>query len=272
MIVVGGRAILARPDDARRLRHVRVLHRPGGGAAGADRLDRHADERGVRRARPHPRGARPAPPRTHDDAQRPAVRDARRRRACSRTSSFEYVPGVPVLQDVAFRAPAGSTTALVGSSGSGKSTLISLVMAFNRPQSGRVLVDGLDLATPAAARLPRAARRGAAGQLPVRRHDRREHRLLAARRDRATRSSRRPHSPTATSSWSASPRAYDTVVGERGREALGRPAPARRDRARHPRRPAHPHPRRGHLEPRQRERGADPGRPAAAAARGAPRS
>jgi subfamily B ATP-binding cassette protein MsbA len=60
--------------------------------------------------------------------------------------SFEYNPGVPVLKSVSFRAPAGSTTALVGSSGSGKSTLISLVMAFNRPLSGRVLVDGRDLA------------------------------------------------------------------------------------------------------------------------------
>jgi subfamily B ATP-binding cassette protein MsbA len=61
--------------------------------------------------------------------------------------SFEYTPGVRVLKDVTFHAPAGSTTALVGSSGSGKSTLISLVMAFNRPQSGRVLVDGRDLTT-----------------------------------------------------------------------------------------------------------------------------
>jgi subfamily B ATP-binding cassette protein MsbA len=61
--------------------------------------------------------------------------------------SFEYNPGAPVLKDVTFRAPAGTTTALVGSSGSGKSTLISLVMAFNRPLSGRVLVDGRDLTT-----------------------------------------------------------------------------------------------------------------------------
>ncbi len=58
---------------------------------------------------------------------------------------FEYNEGAPVIKGVSFDAPAGSTTALVGSSGSGKSTLISLVMAFNRPTSGRVLVDGQDL-------------------------------------------------------------------------------------------------------------------------------
>ena len=59
--------------------------------------------------------------------------------------TFEYNPGVPVLKQVSFKAPAGTTTALVGSSGSGKSTLISLVMAFNRPKSGRISVDGRDL-------------------------------------------------------------------------------------------------------------------------------
>jgi subfamily B ATP-binding cassette protein MsbA len=59
--------------------------------------------------------------------------------------SFEYNPGVPVLRHVSFHAPAGTTTALVGPSGSGKSTLISLVMAFNRPLSGRIRIDGFDL-------------------------------------------------------------------------------------------------------------------------------
>lgn len=58
---------------------------------------------------------------------------------------FEYEEGVPVLRDVSFTAPAGSTTALVGPSGSGKSTLTSLVMAFNRPTGGTVTVDGADL-------------------------------------------------------------------------------------------------------------------------------
>src|SRR5262245_48201639 len=59
---------------------------------------------------------------------------------------FEYNAGQPVLRGVSFHAAPGTTTALVGSSGSGKSTLISIVMAFNRPTQGRVLVDGTDLA------------------------------------------------------------------------------------------------------------------------------
>lgn len=60
---------------------------------------------------------------------------------------FSYEEGVPVLKGVTFAAEAGTTTALVGSSGSGKSTLVSLVMAFNRPDSGRILVDGRDLSS-----------------------------------------------------------------------------------------------------------------------------
>jgi subfamily B ATP-binding cassette protein MsbA len=59
---------------------------------------------------------------------------------------FEYNEGQPVLRGVSFHAAPGTTTALVGSSGSGKSTLISIVMAFNRPTKGRVIVDGRDLA------------------------------------------------------------------------------------------------------------------------------
>ncbi len=58
---------------------------------------------------------------------------------------FAYEPDVPVLKGVSLRAPAGTTTALVGSSGSGKSTLVSLIMAFNRPTGGRVTIDGRDL-------------------------------------------------------------------------------------------------------------------------------
>jgi subfamily B ATP-binding cassette protein MsbA len=58
---------------------------------------------------------------------------------------FEYEPDTPVLRDVSFTAAAGTTTALVGPSGAGKSTLISLVMAFNRPTTGTIRIDGLNL-------------------------------------------------------------------------------------------------------------------------------
>lgn len=57
--------------------------------------------------------------------------------------SFEYEENVPVLKHITFDAPAGTTTALVGSSGSGKSTMISLIMAFAQPQQGHIKVDGV---------------------------------------------------------------------------------------------------------------------------------
>jgi ABC-type multidrug transport system fused ATPase/permease subunit len=59
--------------------------------------------------------------------------------------SFGYKTEVPVLEDVSFEAPAGTTTALVGPSGAGKSTLIGLIMAFHRPDAGSILVDGRSL-------------------------------------------------------------------------------------------------------------------------------
>ncbi|HEV8160563.1 MAG TPA: ABC transporter ATP-binding protein, partial [Pyrinomonadaceae bacterium] len=58
---------------------------------------------------------------------------------------FDYEPETPVLQGISFDAPAGTTTALVGSSGSGKSTILSLVLNFIQPNKGRVLIDGEDL-------------------------------------------------------------------------------------------------------------------------------
>ena len=83
---------------------------------------------------------------TEEDASRQPV-DSVRGDVEFQDVSFEYAEGVPVLRHVSFTAPARTTTALVGSSGSGKSTLISLVMAFNRVTSGRILIDGRDLST-----------------------------------------------------------------------------------------------------------------------------
>ncbi|TVR50127.1 MAG: ABC transporter ATP-binding protein [Gemmatimonadales bacterium] len=80
-----------------------------------------------------------------DDATRQSAGELRGEVAFE-SVTFSYEPGVPVLKEVSFHAPAGTTTALVGPSGSGKSTMISLVLAFGKPDSGRVLVDGQDLA------------------------------------------------------------------------------------------------------------------------------
>jgi subfamily B ATP-binding cassette protein MsbA len=61
--------------------------------------------------------------------------------------SFAYDSRKEVLHEVSFRSEPGTVTALVGPSGAGKSTIIGLIAAFYVPKSGRVLVDGVDLAT-----------------------------------------------------------------------------------------------------------------------------
>jgi subfamily B ATP-binding cassette protein MsbA len=61
--------------------------------------------------------------------------------------NFAYDTGKEVLHEVSFRSDPGTVTALVGSSGSGKSTIIGLITAFHGPESGSVLVDGVDLST-----------------------------------------------------------------------------------------------------------------------------
>jgi ABC-type multidrug transport system fused ATPase/permease subunit len=61
--------------------------------------------------------------------------------------SFAYDSRKEVLRDVSFRSEPGTVTALVGPSGAGKSTIIGLIAAFYVPLKGRVLVDGVDLAT-----------------------------------------------------------------------------------------------------------------------------
>ncbi len=61
--------------------------------------------------------------------------------------SFRYrLDGQQVLHDVTFDIPAGQTVGIVGPSGSGKSTFAKLVQRLYVPESGRVLVDGMDLA------------------------------------------------------------------------------------------------------------------------------
>ena len=61
--------------------------------------------------------------------------------------TFRYrVDGQPVLRDLSLNIPAGQVVGIVGSSGSGKSTMAKLIQRLYVPETGRVLVDGVDLA------------------------------------------------------------------------------------------------------------------------------
>jgi ATP-binding cassette subfamily B protein len=59
--------------------------------------------------------------------------------------SFSYLPGRPVLEHIDLALDAGTTVALIGHTGAGKTTLASLVPRFYEVDSGRVLVDGVDV-------------------------------------------------------------------------------------------------------------------------------
>jgi ATP-binding cassette subfamily B protein len=62
------------------------------------------------------------------------------------TFSYPERPGVTALNDVSVTITAGEKVALVGASGAGKSTIASLVLGHYRPDSGRLLFDGIDAA------------------------------------------------------------------------------------------------------------------------------
>ncbi len=59
---------------------------------------------------------------------------------------FQYEDGRQILKGLSFEVPAGSQTAIVGPSGAGKSTIARLLFRFYDPQSGRVLIDGQNIA------------------------------------------------------------------------------------------------------------------------------
>ena len=134
--------------------------------------------------------------------------------------SFSYDDEVPVLRDVSLTAPTGSTTALVGSSGSGKSTLASLVLSFNAPDSGRVLVDGRDLARIRLADYRRHV--GVVLQDNFLFDDTIDYNIRYGRtratRDDVVRAARLAHCHDFITAF---PNGYDTVIGERGIRVSG---------------------------------------------------
>jgi ATP-binding cassette subfamily B protein len=74
---------------------------------------------------------------------------------------FAYDPERPILRGVSFEAPAGHTIAIVGPSGAGKSTISRLLFRFYEPSSGRILIDGQDIAA-----VTQSSLRAAVGMVP----------------------------------------------------------------------------------------------------------
>lgn len=60
---------------------------------------------------------------------------------------FAYQQGTPVIEDLSLVAEPGSTVAIVGPTGAGKTTLVNLLMRFYDVDSGRILLDGVDIST-----------------------------------------------------------------------------------------------------------------------------
>ncbi len=60
--------------------------------------------------------------------------------------SFAYKPGEQVFSGISFKVSPGETIALVGPTGAGKTTIINLLARFYQPSSGKITVDGYDLA------------------------------------------------------------------------------------------------------------------------------
>ena len=61
--------------------------------------------------------------------------------------SFRYAPDTPLIEDLSLSVSPGQTVAIVGPTGAGKTTLVNLLMRFYEVGSGRITVDGVDIAT-----------------------------------------------------------------------------------------------------------------------------
>jgi ATP-binding cassette, subfamily B, bacterial HlyB/CyaB len=135
--------------------------------------------------------------------------------------TFRYRPETsPVLQNISLEIRAGEVIGIVGRSGSGKSTLAKLIQRLYVPESGRVLVDGVDISLIDAAQLRRQV--GVVLQ----------ENLLFNRSVRENIAIADPASPLeavirvaqlagAHEFISALPEGYDTIVGEQGSTLSG---------------------------------------------------
>lgn len=134
--------------------------------------------------------------------------------------SFAYDPARPILHDITFDVPAGKTVAVVGPSGSGKSTLARLLFRFYDVQQGRILIAGQDIQ-----HVTQASVRQAIGIVPqdtVLFNDTIEYNIAygqpGASREQVVEAAKSAHIHAFIA---ATPKGYDTMVGERGLKLSG---------------------------------------------------
>jgi ATP-binding cassette subfamily B protein len=70
--------------------------------------------------------------------------------------SFRYRKDTPLIEDLNLDISPGKVAAIVGPTGAGKTTLVNLLLRFYEPDSGRILLDGVDIATLPRGRLRRS--------------------------------------------------------------------------------------------------------------------
>jgi ATP-binding cassette subfamily C protein CydD len=119
------------------------------------------------------------------------------------------------VRGVSLRIAPGDHVALVGMSGAGKSTLLSLLLGFRRPDAGRVLVNGVDLAEID----PEELRRRIAwiGQAPVLFHGTLRDNIRLGRPEADDAAVERAAAEARVAEFAAAlPQGLDTAVGERG--------------------------------------------------------
>ena len=168
----------------------------------------------------------------------------------------------PSLKGFNVRLASGERVALVGPSGAGKSTVLQLLLRFYDPQKGQILVDGvpIPMADPVALR----ARMALVPQEPTVFGTSVSDNIRYGRPGATDEEIRHAATLAAADGFiRAMPQGYDTLIGERGRDPVGRAAPAPRHRPRDPQGRADPAARRGDLRPRRGERaqGPDSARP-----------
>jgi ATP-binding cassette subfamily B protein len=98
---------------------------------------------------PEPPGPSPAATgtgRVPDRARSASGRELVRGSVTLEKVSFRYEPGKPLIEDLSLSVRPGQTVAIVGPTGAGKTTLVNLLMRFYETDSGRITLDGVDIA------------------------------------------------------------------------------------------------------------------------------